>query len=284
MKTKLMLLVVLLLLPLSGCGIIAIGYNYADAYLRYSINSYASFNAAQKEVVAHEVETYMRWHRKNMLPEYVGFLQTLQATAQAGAPLEKGDVSRYRARLRALYVQTLQPAVRPAASLLRGISAAQIEELVESFAKENNKRRSKELSGNAGEQLRKRAERTIDFMESLVGGFSDRQLEQIRAMSGKLPFATAIYIRQREDNQARLLELLRQGKSEEEIADFLTVWLIAPEAGRNPDEQAIMLAFEQSSDEMIATVYRTLSERQRKTLLKNIVKYIDTFQEMARKG
>ncbi len=283
MKTKLMLLVVLLL-PLSGCGIIAIGYNYADAYLRYSINSYTSFNAAQKEVIAHEVAAYMRWHRKNMLPEYVGFLQTLQAAAQSGAPLEKEDVSRYRARLRALYVQTLQPAVRPAASLLHGISAAQIEELVESFAKENNKRRGKELSGNAGEQLRKRAERTIDFMESLVGDFSDRQLEQIRTMSGKLPFATAIYIRQREDNQARLLELMRHGKSEEEIANFLTAWLKAPEAGRNPDEQATMLAFEQASDEMIATVYRTLSERQRKTLLKNIVKYIDTFQDMARKG
>ena len=284
MSKKLIFIVALLLLPLSGCGIIAIGYNYADAYLRYSIGSYATFNAAQKEIIKNEVDAYMLWHRKNMLPEYVRFLQTLQKTALLGAVLKKEDVSRFRLNLRSLYIKTLQPTVTPAAKLLSRIAPAQIDELVVSFAKENDKQRSKELSGSLDGQMRKRAQRTIDFLESLVGGFSDKQLDKIREMSYKLPYATAIYIRQREDNQARLIELLKNKKSEEEIADFLSAWLVTPEANLNIGERNIMLAFESASDEMIANIYQILTDKQRKSLLKNIAKYIDTFQGMAGKS
>ena len=281
MNKKLILVVALLLPLLSGCGIISLGYNYADAYLRYSINSYTSFNDAQKETIKQEVNLFMLWHRKKMLPEYSRFLQELQRTAQSGAALRKEDVGRFRSEVRALYVKTLQPAVRPAASLLGASDAAQIQELEKSFAKENKKQKDKELAGSKDEQLRKRAERTVDFLENLVGGFNDKQLEKIRDMSHNLPFATAIYIRQREANQARLIELLSNNRSEEEIAAFLNSWLLTPEAITSPDERDTMRNFEAASDEMIASVYQMLTDRQKKTLLKNIQKYIDTMQELA---
>ncbi len=284
MNKKLLFFLALLLLPLSGCGIVAIGYNYADVYLRYSINSYATFNEVQKELIRNDVNEFMLWHRKNMLPEYVSFLQTLQQTAESGAILKREDVARFRTQLRALYVKTLQPTVRPSAILLSGISPAQIDELVKSFAKENNKQKAKELSGDFDEKLRKRAERSIHFMEGLVGSFNDKQLDKIREMSYKLPFATTIYIRQREDNQAALIELLRNKKSAEEIADFLSGWLLKPEIGRSMDEQKIMLAFEEASDEMIENIYRMLTVRQKKALQKSIIKYIDSFNELAKRN
>ena len=278
---KKLIFVVALLLLLSGCGIISIGYNYADAYLRYSINSYTSFNDAQKETIKQEVNLFMLWHRNRMLPEYTRFLQAVQHTAQSGAALKKEDVARFRNEARALYVKTLQPAVRPAAKLLSGIDAAQIQELEKSFAKENKKQKDKELGGEQGERLRKRAERTVDFLENLVGGFNDKQLEQIRDMSHKLPFATGIYIGQREHNQARLIELLNSHAEEGEIAAFLNSWLLTPEAITSPEERSTMHGFEIASDEMIVSVYQMLTDRQKKTLLKNIQKYIDTMQDLA---
>jgi len=278
---KKLIFVVALLLLLSGCGIISIGYNYADAYLRYSINSYTSFNDAQKETIKQEVNLFMLWHRNRMLPEYTRFLQAVQHTAQSGAALKKEDVARFRNEARALYVKTLQPAVRPAAKLLSGIDAAQIQELEKSFAKENKKQKDKELGGEQGERLRKRAERTVDFLENLVGGFNDKQLEQIREMSHKLPFATGIYIGQREHNQARLIELLNSHAEEGEIAAFLNSWLLTPEAITSPEERSTMHGFEIASDEMIVSVYQMLTDRQKKTLLKNIQKYIDTMQDLA---
>jgi len=281
MKLRLIIIFVLLASMLSGCAIISVGYNYADAYLRYSINSYTSFNDAQKEIIHKEVDDFMQWHRNYMLPEYVSFLRELQQTAQSDAALKKQDVARLRSRVRTLYVKTLQPTVRPAASLLSAVDEEQIDELVKSFAKENNKQKNKELDGSLDDRLRKRSERTIDFLENLVGGFSDKQLEKIREMSHQLPYATALYIQVREDNQARLVELLKNKKSEAEISAFLAAWLLTPDANRSRDEQGTMRAFENASDEMIVSVYQMLTDRQKKTLLKNIQKYIDIFQDLA---
>ena len=283
MGKKLLFVIVFLLLPLSGCGIVSIGYNYADAYLRYSINSYATFNGDQQAFINNEVDSFMRWHRKEMLPEYVSFLQDMHKTAQTGAALKQEEVARFRKEVRALYVKTLQPTIKPAANLLSEIVPGQIDELVESFQHENNKRKDKELGGSPEEQLRKRAERTIDFLENLVGGLSDKQLDSIREMSHQLPYATAIYIQLREDNQARLIELMINKKGQEEIGDFLYTWLTAPESNRSAEEQATMLAFEQASDDMIIRIYAMLTERQRKTLRGNIRKYLDTFNELSKK-
>lgn len=284
MKSRRIFLIAILLLPLSACGLIAIGYNYADAYLRYSINRFASFNDEQRDAIKKEVSIYMTWHRKYMLAEYVGFLQELQQVAQSGLPLTKPDVARFRTGVRALYVRTLQPTISPAAKLLSSVDAGQVQELAQSFARENNKQRDKELSGSADEQLRKRAERTVDFLENLVGSLKDGQLEKIRELNRHLPFATGIYISQRENNQAGLIALLNNKKGEDEIAAFLTSWLLTPEAARTSDERSIMLAFENASDEMIVTLYQMLTERQKNTLLKNITKYIDTFQDLMEKA
>ena len=273
--------VLLLLLTLAGCSVVSIGYNYAEVYLRYSINSYAMFNAAQKERIKKEVDDFMLWHRKMMLPQYVSFLQELQGVVQAGHALNREDVSRLRVEVRKLYVKTLQPTVMPAASLLRGIESAQMEELVHAFASENDKQKDKELAGSLDEQLRKRAERTIDFVENMVGGLTDAQQEKIRELSHNLPFATDIYIRLREENQAGLVSMLKSNKSEGEIASFLSVWLNTPEANRSPEEQKILKSFESASEQMTISIYMMLSDRQRKTLLKNITKYIDTFQQLA---
>jgi hypothetical protein len=283
MKSRRIFLIAMLLLPLSACGLIAIGYNYAEAYLRYSINSYTSFNDEQKVAINKEVNIYMAWHRKNMLAEYVSFLQELQQVAQSDALLTQHDANRFRSEVRALYVKTLQPTIRPAARILSGVDPVQVEELVKSFAKENNKQKDKELSGSQDEQLRKRAERTIDFVENLVGNLRDEQLEKIRELNRHLPFATGIYMSQKEANQARLIELLKHNQGEDEIAAFLSSWLLTPEATRTPDERSMMLAFENASDDMIVSLYQMLTERQKKTLLKNILKYIDIFQELASK-
>jgi hypothetical protein len=281
MRNKLILLCALLLLPLSGCGIISIGYNYAEAYLRYSINSYATFNDAQKENIKQDVHTFMAWHRKTMLPEYAGFLQEIQKIVQSGAPLKAEDVRRFRIETRALYIKTLSPVVAPAARLLSEVDERQVEEFSVSFARENGKQRDKELSGSREDQLRRRTERSIDFMENLVGSFTDSQLEQIREMNLRLPYATPLYIAQREGNQARLLALLKSKKGETEIEALLKEWLIAPDASRGADERITIQAFENGSDEMIANVYQLLNDKQKKALLKSIAKYINTFQELA---
>jgi hypothetical protein len=276
------LALLLLLGQLGGCGIISLGYNYSDVYLRYTINSYASFSKEQKAEIHQDVDEFMRWHRKVMLPEYVAFLRALQHKVESGTALSADEVKLYRLRVRNLYVSTLQPTVIPAADLLSGISEAQIREMAESFTRENNKQKDKELSGSEEDRVKLRSERTIDFIENLVGSLNDKQLEQLREANAKLPFATEIYLRLKEDNQKHLLEMLTDKEGKDEVANFLSLWLLMPEKFRKPEEQDQLQAFEQGSDGLIAEIYAMLTERQKNKLLKNITHYADTFQELAK--
>ncbi len=276
------ILLFLLLLQLGGCGIISLGYNYSDVYLRYTINSYTAFSKEQKQEIHKDVDAYMQWHRKVMLPEYAAFLRDLQHKVESGAPLSADEVRAYRLRVRKLYVSTLQPTVMPAAHLLHGLDQAQVDELAASLDKENSKQRDKDLSGTAEEQLKSRTERTIEFIENQTGSLSDGQLAQLREANARLPYASGIYQHLKEDNQKHLIGLLNDHASGEDIANFLSLWLILPEKFRTPEEQETLQAFEQGSDAFIAEVYAMLTERQRNKLLKNITKYAESFDSLSR--
>jgi len=281
MKRFTIVLVFLLLLPLSGCSLVSVGYNNADLYLRYSINGYTTFNDSQKQEIKREVDNYLLWHRKTMLPEYADSLRDLLQIVQSGKELKSDDVIRIKLTGRELYVKTVQPAVEPVASLLSDLDAVQVDELVLSFAKENNKQREKYLSGSDEKKLRKRAERTIDFIENMVGGLTDVQLEKIRELSFKLPFTTDLFLRLRENKQAGLIGLLGNKKGGKEIAAYLAAWLTMPEAGRSPEEQGLLLSFERGADEMAIEIYAMLDKQQKRTLEKNMTKYIEAFTQLA---
>ena len=277
------LIYIVLLLTLSGCGLISLGYNYVPAYLRYSINSYMSYNDLQKEIIRKEVDDYMAWHRKSMLSEYADYLQGIHNAVQAETSLTVEDVRRFRTAGRALYVATMLPAVSPAGLLMASLDAEQVDALSLSFAEEIKKVRNKELAGNLEQQLRARAERSIDFIENLTGGLTDKQLQQLRELNNKLPFATPVYLAQRENNQNKLIELLKLKPKElsTAIATALSSWIVTPELNRSAEDQSVIQVFESGSDDMIVSIYQTLDERQKKKLLNSITKYINTFQDLA---
>jgi len=271
-------------LMLTGCGIVAIGYNYAGVYLRYSINSYASFNDQQKETIKRDVNNYMSWHRMTMLPDYVLFLKELQTLVQTHAEINNNDVAHSRLQARSLYINTLRPTIIPATTLLRSVDNGQIQEMILALAKDNKKLKEKELGDTLEEGLDKRSERTINFIENFVDGLNDKQLDIVRLLSHKLPYTSALNIKLRENNQDRLIELLKNHAGEEEIAAFLTNWLERPEESRSSEEQKLISAFESAADVMVVEIYHLLTDRQKHSLDKNIVKYIDTFQDLASKN
>ena len=77
---KSLTIVLVFALFICGCSTVSLFYRNADWYLQHKINGYASFNDQQKKAIKREVSAYMVWHRKNALPEYIIFLQNLNAS------------------------------------------------------------------------------------------------------------------------------------------------------------------------------------------------------------
>jgi hypothetical protein len=282
MKTSLFIVLAFVLsasaLLLGGCSTVSMIYRNADWYLQHKINGYTSFNAQQKELIRHDVTAYMQWHRKNALPEYIIFLQNLNGAVQYDGRLKAGDIALLRAHLLDLYQKSLAPAVRPAADLLSMLDSRQLQELGGNLAEENRQQLKEQLEISNDAYLDRRADRTVNFLEWLAGNLSAEQEQKVREMSRHLPVVSDIYIRHRQENQSRLIELLNSHAGTEKISAFLTVWIFNPEQTRSPQQQHAIESFEAAADEMIARIHGTLTARQKDHIHKRISSYIDAMR------
>jgi hypothetical protein len=263
-----------------GCSSVNLLYRHADWYLQHKIDGYVSFNPRQEESIHREISNYLDWHRKHALPEYIIFLQNLNGTAQSGVRLKSGKITLLRVRLMNLYRKSLMPAIRPAAEILSSLDNRQIRELAHNLAEENNKQKLEVAGMGRDAYLDRRAYKTLDFLEELVGNLSREQRQKIMEMSRRLPVVRDIYIEQRETNQVRLIKLLSDNAGADRIASFMSRWILTPEATRTAQQQRDILAFETASDEMIANIQAMLTTKQKSHLDKKISFYIDELQNL----
>lgn len=272
---KLLLTSIFLLLALSptGCSMMAIGYNNADWYLHYKINNYTSFNATQKETIQREVGVFMDWHRRDMLPEYIKFLKKIDQTFQNGG-ITKEQISVFSNELRGLYRMTLTPTIHPTAHILANLNKPQIQEFEKTLKEENEKLKEDALDGSRDEQLNRRAEKTIDFIEDFTGNLSRGQEEKITLMSRQLPFAAPAFMQNRESNQKNLIKLINNNEGAEKIASFIGLWISTPENTRTPDEQRLIKELQDAANGMIANVYTILTPRQKQRLRNKVQEYM----------
>jgi hypothetical protein len=280
MKKSLIFFLAIALL-ISGCSTVSLVYRNADWYLQHKINGYTSFNARQKETIRRKVSDYMRWHRKNALPEYVLFLQNLNGVAQYDGQLKAEQIALLRAHLMSLYQKSLVPAISPAAQMLSSLDSRQIQELGSNLAEENQKQRQEELDASHDEYLDRRADKIISFLEWLAGNLSGEQEQKVREMSRHLPVVSHIYLQHREANQGRLLALLNGRAGTDKIAAFMSAWILAPEATRTPQQQRSIQSFETASDEMIAQIHGLLTSRQKEHIRKLISSYIEDMHKLS---
>ncbi len=273
-------IVIALALLAQGCSFITVGYNNFDVYLRYKINSYATFTEDQKIIIRREVKDYMAWHRQHALPEYIIFLEDLLRLVQQAQPPEKADAERLRVRASALYIMSVQPAIPPAAKFLSGLNEPQIAQLKIAFAQENKERKQEWLGDSMEENLQKRAQRTLDFMEDFVGNLDAGQEEKIRAASIQLPFATEAFVAQRIANQAALIMLLNNKSSADQVAEFLISRLQTPALSRTAQEHALVEQFQAAADKMVVHIFLSLNTKQKNTLQKTIVNYISDLKQL----
>lgn len=277
---KSLIIILVFALFCCGCSTAGVAYRHGDWYLQHKINGYTTFNSRQKETIRQEVSNYMLWHHKEALPEYIIFLQNLNGVAQYDGPLQVEESAQLRNHLHSLYIKTLMPAIPPTAKLLSDLDNMQIHGLDRTFAEDIQRQKEELLDGNHDEALDRRASKTIDFLEWLAGNLSSEQEHRVREMSRRLPFVSHIIIQHREANQGRLIALLNGHADQERIAEFLSSWVLTPDATRTPQQQRIIHSFEIASDEMVAQIHGLLTEQQKEHMNKMIKSYIEDMRSL----
>jgi hypothetical protein len=282
MKKSLFIILAFALL-ISGCSTVSLVYRNADWYLQHKINGYTSFTSRQKETIHREVSDYMRWHRKNALPEYITYLQNLNGVAQYQGRLKVEQVTQLRNNLMDLYRKSMVPVIPPAARLLSSLDSRQIQELDRTLAEDSQEHKQEESEGSLDENLDKRAKKTLAFLEWLVGNLNGEQEQKIREMSRRLPLVSPIYIQIHESNQRKLIELLNGHASAEVIAASMSSWILTPEVTRSSQQQRVIQSFETGVDEMIVQIHGLLTPRQKAHLNEMVSAYIKDMRSISMK-
>ncbi|MEO6974645.1 MAG: DUF6279 family lipoprotein [Gallionella sp.] len=263
-----------------GCSSVSLLYRNADWYLQHKIDGYATFNTRQEKMIHGEISNYLDWHRKYALPEYIIFLQNLNGVAQHDGQVKVENIAQLRAQLTSLYRTSLTPAIKPAAKILSSLDSRQIQELEQNLAEENTKQQREETDMGRDAYLDKRAYKTLNFLEGLVGNMSREQRQRVKEMSRHLPLIRSTFIEQRASNQGRLIKLLGDNAGADKLASFMSLWTLTPDATRTAQQQRDIHAFETASDEMIANIQGMLTPRQKNHLHKEISGYIDELQNL----
>lgn len=179
------LLLCVALLSLAGCGTAFI-YERADGFAGRWLNGYVELEPQQRAALEAELEALHEWHRREHLPRYSAWLQSVAAQLGAPGALGPAEIRMRGEELGAFWRELADRALPPLLELGSGLEDAQVTELVERL-REEHRELLEEDSGRSAEWLAGRRARSMErFLKRWTGRLSAEQRAEVRAWSQQL--------------------------------------------------------------------------------------------------
>ena len=225
-------LVVLLLLGLlSSCSALSLTYHYADWLVYWKVDHYFDISSYQKPVLQTHLTHLHSWHRKQEIPRYVAFLQTIHRHWQDGlTQQELDDIFHQYANLRGrLGSQVASESVE----FLTTINSEQVHHLEEVMEAENE-----EWLAELGEDLQtrkaNRVERVLGWLRSWFGEISQDQERAFTEVIEQYPDTIDQWMEFRRYRQQQFATLLKSDADPQSLEQQVHEWLVTPEKDAPP--------------------------------------------------
>jgi hypothetical protein len=236
---------VLLLLLVTGCSTIKLGYNNAPTLTYWWLDGYVDFNAFQSGPAHEGLNELHAWHRQHALPAYIETLRKLEQLAPDNVTPDQ---------LCALWSEVhghIQQLERASVKSINAVSPRfeedQFRHLSRKFDKRNEKWREDWLETSSSAQLERRFKQTVDRAEMLYDSLDDAQRKILRASLEHSIFDARLSYTETLRRQQDILQLLRKHS--------------APPASQTPGQQTEILALLERLRRSPDPVYRDLQEK-----------------------
>ena len=271
----------LVLLLLGGCSAIVPAYNNAPFALRWWLDGYADFDAAQTAQVRADMEALHAWHRKEDLPRIAQMLQTVQAAAPGDLRTDQvcgwyGDGLDYARAL----AQRSAPALAATVPTLKPAQAARVRR---ELAKSAAKWRVKWLQPPASEQIEQRLDKALDNVKSWYGSATTLQIALLRSQLEATPYETALAwkeLQRRHNEIGDALETLRglpPDRAQPLLEALLERSLVSPDPVYSAYLERIMAA----DCAHVAEFHNSTSPAQRRYVADKLATYVRDLQSLA---
>lgn len=277
-KTRLGLLLCLLL---TGCGL-RLTYNQLDWLGPWYARSYVDLDAGQEALFRERWNAQLAWHRQTQLPRYAAWLRQTQAQVTRG--LQPADLEQMYQDLDGFYRASVTHLAPDIVALAKLINRGQAAEFQAALQKANRKWHKQHVKPKATAQHRRRVRRATDNIAAWTGPLNQVQRRRIDAWSQQLPPMAADMLRQREQWQGRVAQLLARqdsGGREAVFDDPLTRLVVYPDHLWTDRYQARIEQQKVLTLRLLADIAAQLTDRQREHLNRKIDRTVADLLELS---
>lgn len=205
------------LLGLSGCSALRLGYSTAPELAYWWIDGYADFDDTQAPQVRDALASWFAWHRRTQLPDYAALLARARVEVLADTTPERACA--WWAELRQRADTAFENAMPHAAGIAATLTPAQIRHIERRQAKSNEEFREEHLAADPKERRDVALKRAIDRAETIYGRLDDAQRARIAAALAESPFDPALWLEERKRRQRDAIDVLRRIAGDPAAAD-----------------------------------------------------------------
>jgi hypothetical protein len=278
MKRLVVLIVASLIL--CSCSRIKVGYSFTDDALKNFARDAIDLNDEQKDSIYKEIDLYMAWHRKTMLPVYADYLEVGATELRTNQLISTKEFSQRGRLLEEMIDDTIRPMIPPVARLLHSLDEKQIEQLDKMLADqvEELEKQYATDSKEQGENLRKTI---VDFWDDWLvelNGDQERTVEEYAILLSAVSKPSFSFRRAR---QKDLIDRLNEKQSVEEIQDYLSVWILNPDQLRSIEVRKSVEEARELGSQMNFELFSSLVWRQKLELAKKFEGYAKDFRALS---
>ncbi len=271
------------LVSLAGCGV-KLSYHWLDWWLQSKLEDYVDLTHTQASYSQHAIDDFHEWHRYNALPDYSTFIDEVTSTLQKKPEINQKDVSELLQKIGQFWDESMLQLTPAAGKLLLQLSQQQLEEALQTAAKEEEKFIQKSEKRNKEERIERQIKRIHKQLKPWVGKLNDGQAQFVSQWAEQR-VDNKLLAKQENDQWRQAMFSLWQSKlseadTEQQLAELLT----KPDKLWTDKYRATVKHNRQLALTLITQVLNSLTETQTQHLLNKLQDYQAIFDDLSQKA
>jgi hypothetical protein len=273
-------LVLLLILSLSGCGVRFL-YSQLDWLVPWQLRDYVSLDDPQKSVLQTLVAERLDWHCQTQLPRYADWLRQVESDLRS-QQVSVDWLSERADEAAAFWASLMRELSIDASVILGQATDAQLQELFSNLDARTREQMDQFVNRPERVLLQERAERMEQRLRRWFGPMNTKQRARIASWSEDLGLFADDWLENRGRWQARFRHALTEARVRPEtLQRALEALLVQPETAWPPEYTELLAHQRQAVWNLLADLYDLSTARQRTRLLSRVEGLARDFERLS---
>ncbi len=275
-----LLIAVFFAMSLAACSTLKLGYNQANRFSYWWLDTYLDFSEAQEPHVRLHIQAFWVWHRKTQLPDYVRLLH--RAQEEIAQDVTPAQLCQWAAEMSRRVDVSLEQMAPSWVELGRTFSDAQSGYLAKKFEKMNEEFIKNFLQSDQSKRQKAVLKRWVERAESLYGPLQRRQKELLAGWTAALPLSPEKSLAERKQRQQEMLQWLKAlpKMSHKEALQSATALLKSNARSPRPAYAAYQEALWHDHCNLAAELHHTSTPEQRVHAVKRLKAWEDDLRAL----